>query len=67
MFCKKYEINEDIKRNDIKDIELEIFFDDTKNNYIVDFEGNFRMFNKYGIPFGDILIIKLHNDFINSI
>ena len=67
LFCKKYEINEDIKRNDIKDIELEIFFDDTKNNYIVDFEGNFRMFNKYGIPFGDILIIKLHNDFINSI
>ena len=57
MFCKKYEINEDIKRNDIKDIELEIFFDDTNDNYIGDFEGNFRMFNKNGIPFGDILMI----------
>ena len=53
--------------NNIKEIELEIFFVNENKNYISGFEGNFGKFNKYGITFLDIIKIKLHNDFLNNI
>ena len=66
LICKKYEIKDDLEKSSSKEIELEIFFNNSNYDYILDFEGHFRMFNKYGIPFGDILVIKLHNDFLTN-
>lgn len=66
LICKKYEIKDDLEKSFSKEIELEIFFNNSNYDYILDFEGHFRMFNKYGIPFGDILVIKLHNDFLTN-
>ena len=62
LVCNKQEIKEDFKKNDNKEIELKITF--SNDEYIFDFEGHFRMFNKFGIPFGDILVIKLHNNLL---
>ena len=62
LICKKYEIQEKFEKNDIKDISLRIDFNDTDNIDITTFEGHFRMFNSYGIPFGDILKIKVVNE-----
>lgn len=67
LICKKYEIKGDFKQNSNKEIELEILYDDSNFNCDYDYEGHFRMFNKYGIPFGDILKIKIHNEFIRDI
>jgi len=67
LICKQYKIEEDFEKSTSKEIEIEIFFHKSNYDYILDFEGNFRMFNKYGIPFGDILVIKLHNDFLTNL
>jgi hypothetical protein len=64
LICKKYEIQEKFEKNVIKDISLRIDFNDTDNIEITTFEGHFRMFNSYGIPFGDILKIKVINESI---
>ena len=66
LICKKYTISEDLIKNNNKEIELEINFKNTQDDYYFDYEGHFRMFNKYGIPFGDILIIKLSNDSLRN-
>ena len=67
LICNKYIIKEDFKRNSTEEIELKIKFNDISDNYFFDYEGHFRMFNKFGIPFGNILIVKLHNNFLRKI
>ena len=66
LICKKYIINDDLIKNTSKEIELEINFNNIQDDYYFYYEGHFRMFNKDGIPFGDILIIKLNNDFLRN-
>ena len=72
LICQKYIIEEDFNTNNKKEIELEIKFKDFKeghfrDDYHFDYEGHFRMFNKDGIPFGNILIVKIHNDSLRNI
>ena len=67
LICNKYIIKEEFKRNSTEEIELEIKFNDISDNYFFDYEGHFRMFNRFGIPFGNILIVKLHNNFLRKI
>ena len=72
LICQKYIIKEDFQKNSIKEIELEIKFKEFKeghfrDDYHYDYEGHFRMFNKDGIPFGNILIVKIHNDSLMNI
>ena len=62
LICNKYEIKDGLEKNDIKEVQLKIHFNDTDNIDINTFEGHFRMFNSYGIPFGDILKIKVINE-----
>lgn len=67
LYCDKYKIGENFERNEIKDINLKIFFHkceylENMDFSINTFEGHFRMFNKNGMPFGDILKIKVIND-----
>ena len=67
LICKKYTIKDDIVKNSTKEIELEINFNNSTVDFYYDYEGHFRMFNKFGIPFGDIFIIKVHNDSFRNI
>ena len=67
LMCKKYTIKHDFVKNSMQEIELEINFNDSSSDFYYDYEGHFRMFNKYGIPFGDIFIVKIHNDFLRNI
>lgn len=70
LYCDKYEIKqnfENFEKNEIKDIKLKIHFHKYEYLENIDFtintfEGHFRMFNKNGIPFGDILKIKVINE-----
>ena len=61
LWCKKYIITENFEKKEIKDINLQINFGDTKNKNGI-FEGQFRMFSQLGIPFGDILKVRVKND-----
>ena len=67
LYCEKYIINEKLEKNNYKDIELKIHFNDYGNIAINEFEGNFRMFTENGVPFGDILKIKVINGNISEI
>ena len=67
LICNKYTTKDDIVKNSTKEIELEINFNNTNVDFYYDYEGHFRMFNKFGIPFGDIFIIKVHNDSFRNI
>ena len=67
LICKKYTIKDDFVKDSMKEIELEINFNDLSSDFYYNYEGHFRMFNKYGIPFGDIFIVKIHNDFLRNI
>ena len=67
LICKKYTIKNDFLKNNTKEIELEINFNNTTGDFYYDYEGHFRMFNKFGIPFGDIFIVKVHNDLLRNI
>ena len=61
LYCDKYEIRENFKSNENKEITIKIFFDDLDIVDFTIFEGHFRMFTKLGTPFGDILKIKIIN------
>ena len=61
LWCKKYIITENFEKSEIKDINLQINFGDIKNKN-GRFEGQFRMFSQNGIPFGDILKVRVKND-----
>ncbi len=67
LICKKHEIKNDFLKNNTKEIELEIRFNNSNGDFFYDYEGHFRMFNKFGIPFGDIFIIKVHNNLLRNI
>ena len=67
LICKKYVIDKKLDQNSQEEIKLEINFDDIDNINCNTFEGHFRMFNEYGIPFGDILKIKVINGYISKI
>lgn len=60
--CKKNVF--EIAKNETKEITLEIDFSNIDNINFNTFEGHFRMFNKNGIPFGDILKIKIKNGYV---
>lgn len=62
LWCKKFIINENLERNNISEIKLKINFKDKNENKNGIFEGHFRMFNQNGVPFGDILKIRVKND-----
>ena len=67
LICKKYTIKDDFVKDSMKEIELEINFNDLSSDFYYNYEGHFRMFNKYGIPFGDIFIVKIYNDSLRNI
>ena len=58
--CEKYVINENLVRNETIEIQLKINFKDTNIEEGI-YEGQFRMFNENGIPFGDILNVRVKN------
>lgn len=60
--CEKLVINESLVKNDFKEIQLRI--NNIKNEKGI-FEGCFRMFTNNGMPFGDILKVKVINDVVN--
>ena len=63
LLCDRYNIKESIKRNSQREIkELTIKYDNEENNTFNIFEGHFRMFTENGIPFGDILKIRIINE-----
>ena len=61
LWCEKYIVNEKLERNDNIEITLKIQFKDCKEKNGI-FEGHFRMFNEKGVPFGDILKVRVKND-----
>ena len=61
LWCDKYNI-ESLKSNSKKDIDFTLKYDNEDNNTFNIFEGHFRMFTKSGIPFGDILKIRIINE-----
>ena len=66
LYCKKYIFDDKFENNESKKITLTIYFN-VKDNIDINFnifEGDFRMFNKQGIPFGDILKIKVINTYV---
>ena len=66
LYCNKYTFEDKFEKNKKKNITLKIFFNEKDNiniNFNI-FEGDFRMFNKQGIPFGDILKIKVINNYV---
>ena len=71
LHCKKNILN--IKKNEIININLQIYFNNEESIDLIDFidfnifEGHFRMFNEIGIPFGDILKIKVINEYASKI
>ena len=67
LYCKKYIINEKIEKNNSKEINLEIHFCDYDDLFINEFEGNFRMFTENGVPFGNILKIRVINGNFSTI
>ena len=63
LLCDRYNIKESIKRNSQREInELTLKYDNEENNTFNIFEGHFRMFTENGIPFGDILKIRIINE-----
>ena len=66
LYCDKYEIIDNFKNNDLIEIKIKIYFDDLNDIDFNTFEGHFRMFTKNGIPFGDILKVKIVNDYISK-
>ena len=63
LWRERYDIKENLKRNAQKKInELELKYDNEENNTFNIFEGHFRMFTEKGIPFGDILKIRIINE-----
>ena len=66
LLCDRYNIKESIKRNSQREInELTLKYDNEENNTFNIFEGHFRMFTENGIPFGDILKIRIINELID--
>jgi len=61
LWCKKLIINEKFAKNENKNIQLTINFEDKEDKNGI-FEGHFRMFTEKGVPFGDILKIRVKND-----
>ena len=62
MWCDRIKI-EKIERNSKKTIEGFILkYDNEENNTFNIFEGHFRMFTENGIPFGDILKVRIINE-----
>ena len=62
LYCNKYTL-EKFEKNKKDDIKLKIHFNKSDNLNFNTFEGHFRMFNENGIPFGDILKIKVINEY----
>lgn len=61
LWSEKFIVNEKFLKNESKDIKLKINFkNNAERNGI--FEGHFRMFTEKGIPFGDILKVRIKND-----
>ena len=60
LLCEKFIITENFVKNEIKEIKLKIILPDEKDKS--SFEGHFRMFNANGLPFGDVLTVKVMND-----
>ena len=62
LWCDRIKI-EKIERNSKKTIEEFILkYDNEENNTFNIFEGHFRMFTENGIPFGDILKVRIINE-----
>ncbi len=61
LWCPKYIINDNCEKNNTIEVVLKINFKEQNNNKKGLFEGHFRMFNQNGVPFGDILKIKVKN------
>ena len=59
--CNNYNIKK-IERNSQETITLELNYDNEENNTFNIFEGHFRMFTENGIPFGDILKVRIINE-----
>ena len=67
LYCEKY-IFDKFEKNENRNIKLKICFNEKDNaniNFNI-FEGDFRMFNKFGVPFGDILKIKVKNNYVED-
>lgn len=66
LYCEKYVFEDKFEKSESKDITLKIYFNENDNFNINfnTFEGDFRMFTKQGIPFGDILKIKVINNYV---
>ena len=62
LYCNKYTLGK-LEKNKKDDIKLKIYFDKLDFINFNTFEGHFRMFNENGIPFGDILKIKVINEY----
>ena len=61
LWCEKYIVNDSFGRNETKEIKLNIQFKNVKDKNGI-FEGHFRMFNENGIPFGDIIKVRVKNE-----
>ena len=61
LYCEKVTINEKLDKNENKQINLKINFNE-KCDKIGIYEGHFRMFTEKGEPFGDILKVRVKND-----
>lgn len=66
LYCEKYKIIDDFEKNIVKEINMKIYFDDIENIDFNIYEGHFRMFNKLGKPFGEILKIKVVNNYVSK-
>ena len=62
LWCEKCVLKSEVQKNDSVEIKLQINLPNENKDKIGIFEGQFRMFNSEGIPFGDILIIKVQNN-----
>ena len=61
LWSEKYILNDSFGRNETKEIKLKIQFKNVEDKNGI-FEGQFRMFNENGIPFGDIIKVRVKNE-----
>ena len=62
LWCPKFIINDNCEKNNTIEVVLKINFKEQNNNNKGLFKGYFRMFSQNGVPFGDVLKIKVKND-----
>lgn len=62
LWCEKFIIKDNFERNNTIEAIIKMNFKDQNNNKNGMFEGHLRMFNQNGVPFGDVLKIRVKNE-----